>query len=187
MKKVFKVFTALVMMFSLAGGAVAATKAEQQAEVRKAAQASLAKFYKADPALKAAVGKAPGYAVFTSFGISFLVGGAGGKGIVHNNKTKKDTFMAMAQASAGVQIGAAETETLIVFKNEAGMAEFIEKGWTGGGSAAIQAGADGKSAGTPGTGEVSTANAMTYSLTKNGLRAGAAAEGSKFWVDKDLN
>ena len=185
--KLFKLFTGLVMMFSLAGGTLAATKAEQQAEVRKAAQTSLAKFYKADPKLKAAVGKAPGYAVFTSFGISFLVGGAGGKGIVHNNKTKKDTFMAMAQASAGVQIGAAETETLIVFQNEKGMAEFIEKGWTGGGSAAAQAGADGKSAGTKGAGEVTSADAMTYSLTKNGLRAGIAAEGSKFWVDKDLN
>src|SRR5215813_10846379 len=108
--------------------AVAADKAKQD-EVLKAAQTSLADFYKADPKLKGAVEAAPGYAVFTTFGISFLVGGAGGKGVVHDNKTKKNTFMELAQASAGLQIGAADTRYLFVFDTPASMQQFIDKGW----------------------------------------------------------
>ena len=110
------------LMLSLAAGsAFAATKAEKQAEVAKATQASLQKFYAAKPELKAAVAKAPGYGVFTTYGISFLVGGAGGK--------------------------------------EAG----------GGKGASVMANAD------------------TFTLTKNGLEAGVAIAGSKFWKDDDLN
>ncbi len=184
--KLFKIFTAALVSLALAGGALATEKSDKQAEVRKAAQTALAKFYKADPSLKAKVAKAPGYAVFTTFGMSFLVGGAGGKGIVHNNKTKKDTYMNVAQASAGVQIGIAESETLFVFQTAAGLNEFVEKGWTAGGSGGAQVGADGKSTG-PATGEMSTAGAQSYTLTKNGLRAGVAAEGAKFWKDDDLN
>ena len=32
-----------------------------------------------------------------------------------------------------------------------------------------------------------TGAAVTYTLTKNGLKVGIAAEGSKFWKDEDLN
>src|SRR5262245_41786827 len=108
--------------------ASAADKAKQD-EVLKAAQTSLADFYKADPKLKGAVEKAPGYAVFTTFGISFLLGGAGGKGVVHDSKTKKNTFMELAQASAGLQLGAAETRYLFIFDTPASMQQFIDKGW----------------------------------------------------------
>jgi len=60
----------------LALPAAAADKAAQQAEVKKATAASLEKFYKSKPELKADVAKAPGYAVFTTYGLSFLVGKA---------------------------------------------------------------------------------------------------------------
>ena len=114
-----------------AGGAFAQDKAAKQAEINKATAASLAKFYAAKPELKAAVAKAPGYAVFTTYGFSFIFGGAGGKGVVHDNKTKKNTYMEMASGSVGAQIGAAENDVLMIFKNVATMNDFINKGWPG--------------------------------------------------------
>ena len=186
--KLHHLLTTAVLSLSLAtGSALAQTeKAKKQAEVRKATATSLEKFYKADPKLKEAVTKAPGYAVFTTYGISFLIGGAGGKGLAHDNKTKKDTFMDMAQASAGIQAGIAESETLIVFKNAKAMQEFVDKGWEAGGGGAVQAGAGGKSVGAA-SGENAIADASYYTLTKNGLQAGVALAGTKYWKDKDLN
>src|SRR6476469_4281178 len=71
-----------VAALSLLVGACATTspsdKASKQAEIRQAAQQSLDKFYKADPKLQSAVANAPGYAVFTTYGLSFVVGGSGG-------------------------------------------------------------------------------------------------------------
>jgi lipid-binding SYLF domain-containing protein len=173
-------------MLSFASGSALAQdeKAKKQAEVRAATQESLEKFYKADPSLQAAVQNAPGYAVFKTYGISFLIGGGGGTGLAHDNKTKKDTFMSMAQGSAGVQAGLAESETLFIFKSHKVMEGFINKGWSGGGGGAMQAGAGGKSVGAAGGG---TPGLSFYTLTRNGLQAGVAMEGTKFWKDKDLN
>jgi lipid-binding SYLF domain-containing protein len=168
------------------GAAFAQDKAAKQAEVVKTTNAALEKFYAKKPELKAAVAKAPGYGVFTTYGISFLVGGAGGKGLVHDNKTKKNTFMAMGSASVGAQIGASENDVLIIFKTPAVMNDFVNKGWTAGGGATAQAGADGKQVGG-GQGANAMDNADTYTLTKNGIEAGVAIAGSKFWKDGDLN
>jgi lipid-binding SYLF domain-containing protein len=170
----------------VAGSAFAQDKAAKQAEVVKSTDAALQKFYAKKPELKAAVAKAPGYAVFTTYGISFLIGGAGGKGLVHDNKTKKNTFMEMGSASVGAQIGAAENDVLVVFKTAAAMNDFVNKGWTATGGATAQAGADGKQAGA-GQGASAMADADTFTLTKTGLEAGVAIAGSKFWKSTDLN
>lgn len=170
----------------VAGSAFAATKAEQQAEIVKATQASLQKFYAAKPELKADVGKAPGYAVFTTYGLSFIFGGEGGKGLVHDNKTKHNTYMAMASGSVGAQIGASESDVLIIFKTAKAMNDFVEHGWTASGGATAGAGAAGKTVGG-GQGGSAMDDAQSYTITKNGLQAGVAIAGSKYWKDKDLN
>jgi lipid-binding SYLF domain-containing protein len=186
--KLHHLLTTGMLVVSFAAGSAFAQdeKAKKQAEVRKATATSLEKFYKADPKLKGEVTKAPGYAVFTTYGLSFIIGGAGGKGLVNDNKTKKVTYMDMAQASAGLQIGASESETLIIFKSPKAMQEFIDKGWEAGGGGAVQAGAAGKSVGVAG-GENAIADASYYTLTKNGLQAGVAVAGTKYWKDKELN
>ena len=177
-------FGTLILSFAAGNGFAQDDKAKKQAEIKKVTQASLQKFYKAKPELKGEVEKAPGYAVFTTYGLSFLVGGAGGKGIAHDNKTKKDTFMHLAQASAGAQVGISESETLIVFPTQKAFDEFVDKGWEASGGGSVQAGAAGKSAGTASGG---TTNANYYTLTKNGLQVGVAVAGTKIWKDKDLN
>ena len=173
---------------ALAGGSALAesTKAEKQAEVRKVSQTTLADFYQADPKLKGQVAKAPGYATFTTYGLSFLIGGAGGKGLVHDNKTGTVTFMDLAQASAGVQVGASQTRTLIVFKSSEAMKKFVEQGWEFGGGGGASAGYKGKDAGSGG-GQNLIADADFYTLTPNGFQAGGAVAGTKVWKDKDLN
>jgi lipid-binding SYLF domain-containing protein len=184
--KLRNLFTLGTVILSLAAGTALAQadKGKKQAEVRKAAQTSLQKFYKAKPELKGEVEKAPGYAVFTTYGLSFLIGGAGGKGIAHDNKTKKETFMDMAQGSVGAQIGIAESETLIVFPTQKALDDFVNKGWEASGGGSVQAGAGGKSAGPASGG---TTDALYYTLTKNGLQLGLAVAGAKFSKDKDLN
>lgn len=183
-----KLLLSVVLFAFASGGALAADadKAKKQAEIKKAAQASLDRFYKAKPELKAQVAKAPGYGIFTSYGISFLVGGAGGSGLAHDNKTKKETYMNMAQASAGLQVGASQSETLIIFKSKEGLAKFIDKGWEYGGGVAAEAGAGDKSVGG-GQGATTVPEADYYTLTKNGLQVGGAVKGTKFWKDGDLN
>lgn len=180
--------SALVAFSLLAGNTYAADadKAKKQAEIRKMASAALAEFYKVEPKLKAEVAKAPGYAVFSTFGISFIIGGSGGKGLAHDNKTNKDVYMHQAQASVGLQVGAADNRTLIIFKTAESLKQFVDKGWeakVGGGAGAA---VEGKGAsGSSGSSVIS--GALTYTLTHTGLQAGAALAGAKFWKDEDLN
>lgn len=165
--------------------AAAADKKAQQEEVLKASQAALADFYKAQPALKAKVEKAPGYAVFTTYGISFILGGAGGKGVAHDNVTKKNTFMELGAASAGFQISANESRYLFIFKDKAQLQQFIDKGWDASANVSAGAGTGTKDANAPTLGKFTGGD--MYRLTKAGFEASVAASGIKVWKDKDLN
>ena len=176
----------VLSMSLLAGGVFAADKASKQAEVVKSTQAAMERFYKEKPELKAAVAKAPGYGIFTTYGVSFLIGGSGGTGLVHDNGTKKDIFMKVGGASAGLQLGASQTELLIVFKTAAAMNKFIESGWEASGAVTASAGASGATAGG-GKGSSAMEDANTYTITKTGLEVGLAGGASKFWKDTDLN
>ncbi len=161
-------------------------KAANQAEVKEKAMKALQDFYKADPKLRDAVAKAPGYAVFTTYGLSFGLGGAGGKGIAHDSASAKDVFMSIAQASAGLQLGASDTRYLFVFDTPKALADFIDKGWDASAAAAAGAGAGGSAANIA-AGAGNFTGGRMYALTKGGLQAGAAVSGLKAWKDKDLN
>jgi hypothetical protein len=82
--------------------------------------------------------------------------------------------------------GAAQTDTLIIFKTPEAMQKFVDKGWDAGGGVVAQAGAKGESVG-PGSGENVIADAKYYTLTPNGLQAGVAGAGTKYWKSTSLN
>jgi len=170
----------------LSGAAFAQDKAAKQAEVQKATAAALQKFYAKKPELKGDVAKAPGYAVFTTYGVSFIIGGQGGTGLVHDNKTKKNTYMKLGGASAGFQLGAVENDLLVVFKTDKAMQDFIAKGWDVTGGVTAGAAAAGKGGGG-GQGGSAMGDAQTYTLTKTGLEAGLSIGGVKAWKDDELN
>jgi lipid-binding SYLF domain-containing protein len=164
----------------------ATTPAEQKAELRKMCDAALADLYKAKPDAKAEIRKAAGYGCFSSFGISFFVGGAGGRGLVHDNATKKTTFMNMGQASGGLDFGIKEYREILVFRDKATLAKFINEGWEFGAQVGATATADRKGVGVEGT-EMASHPIKVYPMTRTGLAVGAAAGARKYWKDKDLN
>jgi len=184
LKNILAIAAAAAVAFTSTGAFAQSDKEKKQGEVRAKADQTLADFFKAEPKLKAQVEKAPGYAVFTTYGLSFLIGGAGGKGLVHDNKTKHNTYMDLAQASAGLQVGAQEARYLFVFKDAASIKRFIDSGWEAGAEGGAGAKA-GKTGGGGGGGQFTGGN--VYSLTKNGFQAGGAVAGTKVWKDKELN
>ena len=183
-RKILIVGAALVA--ALGSAVHAQDKAAKQTEVKTKAMAALQDFYKADPKLKAAVEKAPGYAVFTTYGLSFGLGGAGGKGVAHDNKANRDVYMNIAQASAGLQIGASDTRYLFVFNDPQALASFIDKGWDASAQASVGAG-DSKKDANAKAGAGNLTGATMHLLTKTGLQMGAAVSGLKAWKDGDLN
>ena len=117
--------------------------------------------------------------------MSFIIGGAGGRGLVHDNATKKDTYMGMGQATAGVDIGIKDYREVLVFNDKAALTKFIDSGWEFAGTAEASAAVQGKG-GTAAKGE-GAPPIDVYPMTRTGLSAGVAAGGRKYWKDKDLN
>ena len=175
-----------VAALTLAGQALGADAAAQKAELRKMCDDALATLYKAKPEAKAAVEKSAGYGCFSSFGISFFVGGAGGRGLVVDNAAKKTYFMNMGQASGGLDFGVKDYREVLVFKDKATLTKFVESGWEFGGGGTAAAVAGGKGAKAEGA-EVSSDPITVYPMTKTGLAVGVAAGARKYWKDKDLN
>lgn len=177
----------LVGAIALTQAASAATDAAtKRAELRKMCDDALATLYKEKPEVKAAIAKSAGYGCFTSFGMSFFIGGAGGSGLVHSNAMKKDTFMNMAQASGGLDFGVKDYREVLVFKDAKTLDQFVNKGWEFSGTGTAVAAADGKG-GTAEQGAITTGAVTVYPMTKTGLAVGVAAAGRKYWQDKDLN
>jgi lipid-binding SYLF domain-containing protein len=170
----------------LSQAAFGATTAEKQAELRKMCDEALAVLYKAKPEAKAAVEKSAGYGCFTSFGISFFVGGAGGHGLVQSNATKKVTYMKMGQASGGFDFGIKDYREVLVFKDAATLAKFVDKGWEFGASGSATAMAGGKGATAEDT-ALAGGKLEVYPMTRTGLAAGMTAAGRKYWKDDELN
>jgi lipid-binding SYLF domain-containing protein len=179
----------MAIAFALAAPGIAhgASKAEEQAEVRKAGQDALAAVYKAAPSARKAVESSAGYAAFSNFGMKILVAGGGsGKGIAVNNKTKATTYMKMAEVQAGLGMGAKKFQVVWVFETEKALNDFVNSGWEFGGQATAAAKTDSKGAAYQGAVAVSP-GVWIYQVTDKGLAVELTAKGTKYYKDNDLN
>jgi lipid-binding SYLF domain-containing protein len=181
------VIAALVCTLAAPGIVHAASKAESQAEVRKAAQDTLAALYKAQPAARKAVESAAGYAAFSNFGMKILLAGGGtGKGIAVNNKTQATTYMRMAEVQAGMGFGVKKFRLVWVFETEKALGDFINAGWDLSAQATAAAKTGGMGAAYQGAVSVAP-GVWLYQLTDEGLALELTAKGTKYYRDGDLN
>jgi len=162
-------------------------KDKEKAEVRKMAQDTLARLYKAQPSARKAVESGAGYAVFSNFGMKiFVAGGGSGKGIAYNNKTKKGTFMKMLEVQAGLGMGIKKFRLVWVFENTKDLDSFINSGWELGAQATAAA-KTGEQGGAF-AGAMSVAPGVwLYQLTDDGLALELTAKGTKYYKDDKLN
>jgi len=109
---------------------------KERQKVRKIANDTLKRLYKAEPAAKGLVEKSAGYAVFSDTGVKILVSGSGkGQGVAVNNRTKAETFMKMFELQVGLGFGVKKFKVIFVFDNDRALSKFVDSGWEFGGQA----------------------------------------------------
>jgi lipid-binding SYLF domain-containing protein len=159
---------------------------QEKADIRKMAKTTLTK-YEVQPSAKEAVLRSAGYAVFSSFGTKiFVAGGGSGKGIVVDNKTRKETFMKMIELQGGFGLGVKKFNLVWVFEYRKDLKDFINSGWELGGQTTVAAKVGDEGGGFAGAMSVSP-GIWLYQLTDEGLAIELTVKGTKYYKDDDLN
>lgn len=187
MKFIRLIFAVLFSVFMFSSALYAETPDEERAELLKERQESLSMLYKEHPNTKGRISSAYGYATFQNWGINLLlISTERGSGVAHNNKTGKDTFMKMFSGGVGPGLGVKDFRAILIFDNKEVFDSFVESGWEANAQADAAAQSDGKGAAADGS--ITVVKGMTlYQLTKNGLALQATIQGTKYWIDEDLN
>lgn len=159
---------------------------QRRQAVKDMRQQVLADLYRVKPSVQAQVAAAPGYAVFSNANINVIFASfSGGRGIVRDNRTGRDTYMKMGELGLGLGWGIKDFRAVFVFHDAATMQRFIDQGWEFGAhaDAAAQAGSMGGSVG----GEIVLDNITIYQMTEAGLALQATVKGTRYWMDDELN
>lgn len=175
--------TADASLFSKEG-----TADEQRADIRKVRDQTLEELYQVQPDARRHIQQAAGYAVFSNFGVKILVAGGGsGTGIAIDNKTKKETYMNMAEVQAGLGFGVKKFRLVWVFEKKSDLDRFINSGWELGAQTTASAKVAGQGANLL-TGAISVMPGVwLYQLTDDGLALELTAKGTRYYKDADLN
>jgi lipid-binding SYLF domain-containing protein len=193
-RQVKQAIMALAMSLLLLGLCVEPLVAAEESEIlqeryriREVGQESLSTLYEIQPSARYVIENAAGYGVFSTFGIKiFFAGGGTGKGFVHNNRTKRYTYMRMVQVQGGLGFGASKDRVIWVFETQRALADFVNSGWDFGAKA--QAAAMVQDTGGMFSGAVSVAPGVyIYRLTETGLAAELTVSGTKYFKDNELN
>src|SRR5512135_3272738 len=161
---------------------------EQRTEIRKMRDQTLQDLYRVQPDARNHVQKAAGYAVFSNFGVKILVAGGGsGTGIATDNKTRRETFMRMAEVQAGLGFGVKKFRLVWVFEKKSDLDRFVNSGWELGAQTTASAKVAGQGANVL-TGAVSVSPGVwLYQLTDDGLALELTAKGTKYYKAAELN
>ncbi len=182
-----KLLCMLAVLFVLPMTANAADVAGQKASILKMRDETLARLYKERPEAQKDVESALGYAVFTSGSLALFYISAGyGHGVAHDKIANTDTFMQMAEGGVGLGLGAKDARTIFVFHDAKAFNDFKTTGLdlTGKADAAAKVGEKGAAVG--GAADI-LPGVRVYQLTNTGLMAQAMVQGTKYWVDEELN
>lgn len=160
---------------------------EKKTKTRKMAAQTMKDLYKLEPTAQGAIQSAAGYAVFNNMGTNLLLlSTARGSGIAVNAKTKKETFMKMISAGAGLGLGVKDYRVVFVFGTEKALNNFLDSGWSGSAQTDAAAKAGDKGAAYSGAVEVAP-QVYVYQITKNGVALQLTLQGTKYYKDDDLN
>ena len=163
------------------------TRAEKIQTSGQMMQDTLQEAYRRKPDLKPMVEQAQGYAVFKNFGTQLMLLATGsGYGVVHDNRTGRDTHMRMLQLGGGLGIAIKDYRAVFVFHTRQAMTDFIEHGWSAEGQAQASARA-GEKGGTAVGAQQIAKDISVYQFTKNGIALQATISGMKFWKNAELN
>jgi lipid-binding SYLF domain-containing protein len=161
--------------------------AEERMELQDARKEALAQLYEEKPSAQTEVENAVGYAVFSSLGVNvLLVSTENGGGILHDNRDGKDLYMKMFSAGGGIGMGVKNFSVIFIFHTAEALDNFKDTGWDFSGQADATAQADDTGVGAEGAATVIPGTTI-YQLTKTGLALQATLQGTKFWMDEDLN
>lgn len=143
--------------------------------------------YKYAPEARNMILKSYGYATFANFGVNVILFSAeGGKGLAHNNRTGKNTYMNMASGGIGLGLGVKDFRAVFLFRDKKAFDSFVNSGWEANAQADAAAKA-GKSGGAVNAAITVAPGVRLYKLTQNGLAIQATIQGTKYWKDPDLN
>ncbi len=181
---------ALLALMPLSASAIFGDKPsaeEQRKEMQEARQAALKKLYAEKPAARAEIQSAKGYAVFSNIGINVLLVSTGrGGGILHDNRTGKDVYMKMFSAGGGWGMGVKDFSAIFIFETTAALDQFMSEGWDFSAQADANLESESEGAGME-TAMTAMPGTKIYQLTDAGVALQATLQGTKFWVDEDLN
>jgi len=160
---------------------------QERYRVREVGHESLSTLFEIQPGARYVIENAAGYGVFSTFGIKiFFAGGGTGKGFVHNNRTKRFTYMRMVQVQGGLGFGASKDRIIWVFETQKALSDFVNSGWDFGGKAQVAAMV--QDTGGMFSGAISIAPGVyLYRLTETGLSAELTVSGTKYFKDNELN
>ncbi len=163
------------------------TLEQRRQEIRTNTRQALKRLYKLAPQSKGVIDKAVGYGVFSLFGLKILVtGSTSGKGMVVDNKSKKETFMKMYKMGAGLGAGVKKFAWIYVFQSRQAFDTFVNKGWEFGADANAAAKWDRKGDAAGGGIQVAE-DIIVYQLVDKGLTLDAMVGGTKYWQNDELN